>query len=55
MYQLRYTALIFAALNGHLSVVEYLVDKGADMETKDEDVGHLSTTHLSHNVMNLYL
>ena len=34
MYQDGYTSLIFAAMNGHLPMVEYLVEKGADMEAK---------------------
>jgi ankyrin repeat protein len=29
------TAVMVAARNGHLSVVEYLVDRGADIEAKD--------------------
>ena len=34
MYQLEMTPLTWAARNGHLPLVEYLVEKGADMETK---------------------
>ena len=28
--------MIHAAMNGHLPVVEYLLEKGADVEAKDE-------------------
>ena len=35
MYQAGGTPLTYAAENGHLPVVEYLVEKGADMEAKD--------------------
>ena len=35
MYQWGRTPLILAAGEGHLAVVEYLVEKGADMEAKD--------------------
>ena len=35
MYQDGYTPLIHAAEEGHLAVVEYLLEKGADMEAKD--------------------
>ena len=35
MYQYGTTALLRAARNGHLPVVEYLVERGADMEAKD--------------------
>ena len=52
MYQNRTTPLIYAARNGHLPVVEYLVEKGADMEATDivSDVislmwNHTSVTH----------
>ena len=33
--QWGHTAVIEAAYGGHLSVVEYLVDRGADIEAKD--------------------
>ena len=35
MYQRGYTPLIFAAMYGHLPVVEYLLERGANMEAKD--------------------
>ena len=38
MYQDGWTPLLLAAYNGHLPVVEYLLEKGADMEAKD---GHI--------------
>ena len=36
MDQYGSTPLMNAAMNGHLRVVEYLVEKGADMEAKDQ-------------------
>ena len=35
MLQHGNTPLMYAAGNGHLPVVEYLVEKGADMEAKN--------------------
>ena len=35
MYQYGTTPLMSAAWNGYLPMVEYLVEKGADMEAKD--------------------
>ena len=35
MYQGGYTPLIWAAMDNRLPMVEYLVEKGADMEAKD--------------------
>ena len=35
MYQYGTTPLIDAAMNGHLPVVEYLVEKGVNMEAKN--------------------
>ena len=35
MDQDGYTPLMFAAMQDHLPVVEYLVERGADMEAKD--------------------
>ena len=35
MYQNGYTPLIIAAVNGHLPVLEYLVEKGADPNAQD--------------------
>ena len=37
MYQNGYTPLMHAATNGRLAVVEYLLEKGADMEAKDNE------------------
>ena len=37
MYQNRYTPLMHAATNGRLAVVEYLVERGADTEAKDNE------------------
>ena len=34
------TPLHLAAYKGHASAVEYLLEKGADMELKDEDGNH---------------
>ena len=36
MYQDGDTPLIYAVDEGHLPTVEYLVEKGADMEAKSE-------------------
>ena len=36
MYQDGFTPLMHAAMEGHLPVVEYLVEKGADMEAKND-------------------
>ena len=36
MYQIGDTPWIYAAINGHLPVLDYLVERGADMEAKDE-------------------
>ena len=36
MYQVGNTALLIAAQNGCLAVVEYLLERGADMEAKDK-------------------
>ena len=41
MYQNGWTPFIHAAEEGHLPVVEYLVEKGADMEAKDRVMSHL--------------
>ena len=38
MYQAKWTPLLHAAENGRLAVVEYLVEKGADLEAMDEIV-----------------
>ena len=35
MYQIGFTPLIYAAENDHLPVVEYLVERGANIEAKD--------------------
>ena len=43
-YQDGWTPLIFAAMEDHLPVVEYLVEKGADMEAKDYVSGFISWT-----------
>ena len=42
MFQSESTPLMFAATNGHLPVVEYLVERGADMEAKDNIVSDVS-------------
>ena len=34
-FQFGFTPLILAAKNGHLPVVEYLVERGADIEAKN--------------------
>ena len=36
MYQNGNTPLMWAAWKGHLPAVEYLVERGADMEAKDD-------------------
>ena len=38
MYQAGYTPLMNAANNARLPVVEYLVERGANMEVKDNNV-----------------
>ena len=38
MDQLEYTPLVYAAMEGRLPVVEYLVEKGADMEAMNYEV-----------------
>ena len=55
MYQHGFTPLIYAAVNGHLRVMEYLLEKGADMEAKDKvsDVISLTRSHtyVTHDYM----
>ena len=42
MYQDGWTALFCAATCGHLSMIEYLVEKGpVDVTAQDEDVTHV--------------
>ena len=36
MYQVGATPLMRAAMGGHLPAVEYLVEKGADIEAKNK-------------------
>lgn len=40
------TALMFAAEYGHLNVIEVLIERGADLETKDQ-VKYCLSTYLS--------
>ena len=51
IHQLGYTPLIYAAMFGHLPVVEYLLEKGADLEAKN-NVSHViiscDSMHTSH-------
>ena len=42
MYQHGITPLMWAAMKGHLPVVEYLVERGADMEAKDNEVSDIT-------------
>ena len=35
MYQFGWTPLLFAAENGHLPVIEYLLERGANVQAKD--------------------
>ena len=37
MIQDEYTALILASMYGHLSVVEYLIQQGAAINTQDKE------------------
>ena len=39
--------MIFAARDGHLPVVEYLAEIGADMETRDNNVNEQLNINLS--------
>ncbi len=39
--QYGYTALMWAAMNGHVDVVEYLVEAGANLEAVDNVSGHV--------------
>ena len=41
---------MFAAKNGHLPVVEYLVEKGADMEAKDNVSDIISRCEVIHTL-----
>ena len=43
MYQDGDTPLMYAARNGHLRTVEYLLEKGADMTVKNEVSEQLNT------------
>ena len=39
------TILILASQNGHLEVVQYLIDKGANIESKDNSKSSYSHEH----------
>ena len=52
MYQDGDTLLTVVAYNGHLPVIEYLVERGADMEAKDR-VSHVIIFMFSHTYMSL--
>ena len=49
-----YTAMILAANNGHMDIVEYLVSQGADKDIKDDVSTTLVHVHL-YNVMYIYI
>ena len=55
-YQDWFTPLMYAADKGHLPVVEYLVERGADMEAKDnvsgEIVHSMSYTYICYTFLN---
>ena len=40
------TAMIYAAVEGHKDIVEYLVSQGADKDIKDKVSTHLAHTHI---------
>ena len=48
MFQNGNTPLLNAAMYGYLPVVEYLVERGADMEAQDKVIDDVSFTHTSH-------
>ena len=48
IYQNGATPLLYAAKEGHLQVLEYLAEKGADIEAKDkvsDVINWCETTH----------
>ena len=60
MYQDGSTPLLHAAQKGHLPVVEYLMEKGADMEAKDKYVSGVislmwSHTYVTHEYTHLWM
>ena len=46
MYQPGYTPLIHAAREGHLPIVEYLLERGADLNAQDNVNEQLNTDPL---------
>ena len=46
MDQNGYTPLMWAAMKGHLPVVEYLLEKGANLNAQDNVIEQLNTDPL---------
>ena len=46
MYQYGSTPLMYAAANSHLPMVEYLVERGADIDAQDHVEEQLNTSIL---------
>ena len=56
MYQYGNTPLICAAFNGHLAVVEYLLENGANLEAKNTVSDVIISSEITRmSQMNMYL